>query len=162
MTRASFRRNFTLIAYHAHLYCFFLYIQDTSVPNTNTSMGMMSPRRPRGKVLATMLGSGTTPHGRLSTSKYVITPHTPQEHEMGLILATLAGTRKTEDNDASKEEPDPEDRAAYSLTFPELVHKMVMETDASNPKVIRWTHDGEAFVVSAKVRVFGLSFVRCS
>jgi hypothetical protein len=98
-----------------------------------------------------MMASGTTPHGSFTSSsvaKYVITPHTPQEHDAGLILAALAGNSNTDDNAPSMEAGE---KVAYSLTFPELVHKMVMETDANNPKAIRWTHDGEAFVVSAKV-----------
>lgn len=122
---------------------------------------MLSPRRSRGKEFTSLVSKRITPRGRTSSSasKYVITPHTPQmphtpqERDVGLTLAALARNSKAGGSSVpSTDEKSSGSRVTYSLTFPELVHKMVTETVQRNSQIIRWTHDGEAFSVNHKVR----------
>jgi hypothetical protein len=92
------------------------------------------------------------PHSNCAThlnngiAKYLITPHTPHtthEHDVGFTLATLKSV------DTSK--PLSPNGYSYKLTFPETVHKLVMETNKTDPHLIHWILNGEAFVIREKV-----------
>lgn len=87
-------------------------------------------------------------HRNNGIAKYVITPHTPhttQEQDVGFTLAAL----KSGDTPTSK--PLSPNGYSYKLTFPETVHKLVMETNKTDPDLIHWILNGEAFVIREKV-----------
>ena len=96
------------------------------------------------KAAIRMVSNRATP-GQIGIANYVITPHTVQEHDVGLTLASLKTVPK------SSEPPISSSPASYKLTFPETIYKMVVETNESDPDVIYWVLDGEAFVVREKV-----------
>lgn len=91
-----------------------------------------------------MVSSRATP-GKIGIANYVITPHTVQEHNVGLTLASLKTVPK------SAEPPSVLSSTSHKLTFPETIYKMVAETNESDPDVISWVLDGEAFIVREKV-----------
>lgn len=77
---------------------------------------------------------------------------TPHEHDAGVALATLAGFAKPAAK--VKTEPHTPRDTNWQATFPELVHAMVTETVATQPDLIEWVYDGEAFVVHDPVREY--------
>ena len=77
---------------------------------------------------------------------------TPHEHDAGVALATLAEFAKPAAK--VKTEPQTPSDTNWQPTFPELVHAMVTETVATQPDLIEWIYDGEAFVVHDPVREY--------
>ena len=99
--------------------------------------------------VALPLASNRATHRNNGIAKYVITPHTPhtsQEQDVGVTLATLKAV------DTQKSKPLSPNGFSYKLTFPETVHKLVMETNKTDPDLIHWMLNGEAFVIREKVR----------
>jgi hypothetical protein len=68
--------------------------------------------------------------------------------------------RHFDDADADSEENERKTLKSKSaeeyttLSFPEQIHKMVTETAATQPELINWVHDGEAFAIFEPVRKF--------
>ena len=83
--------------------------------------------------------------GKNGIAKYVITPHTVQQHDGGRVIAPL------KDEPGNIDPPILSTSSSHRLTFPETVYKMVVETNESDPDVIHWILDGEAFVVKERV-----------
>jgi hypothetical protein len=99
--------------------------------------------------VALPLVSNRATHRNNGIAKYVITPHTPhttQEQDVGVTLATLKAV------DTQTLKPVSPNGFSYKMTFPETVHKLVMETNKSDPDLIHWILNGEAFVIREKVR----------
>lgn len=70
---------------------------------------------------------------------------TPNEQDAGAALVTLAGLPKPAATKVT--EPQTPRENNWQPTFPELVHAMVTETAATQPDLIEWVQDGQAFIV---------------
>jgi hypothetical protein len=78
---------------------------------------------------------------------------TPHEQDAGAALVTLAGLPKKAATKVKTEPHTPRD-INLQPTFPELVHAMVTETAATQPDLIEWVQDGQAFAVHNPVREY--------
>lgn len=70
---------------------------------------------------------------------------TPHEQDAGAALVTLARLPKPAATKVTETQT-PRD-TNWQPTFPELVHAMVTETAATQPDLIEWVQDGQAFAV---------------
>ena len=144
--RANARPSYPSLSFFSPLGCF----QDTSNVTTAGPESLVSPQLGGTTVLSKSplrrSSSRATPRNNGIYTNF-ITPHTTHtlpEHDVGLTLlaslASISGQTGTSPNGFS-----------YKLNFPEIIYKMVMETTESDPEVIHWILNGEAFVILNKV-----------